>query len=127
TLGGGLGEVRAALVAGAAPAVAAAPRPADLLDAMDLLDEAIRVSAAAGTPAVAAGLTGVLARLGRFLDELGLRRVASAGEPLDGKLFRVVGEEAAGAGPGVRVVRAAVCAGPRVVREGEVILARRSE
>lgn len=99
-----------------------------LLDAMDALDEAARQA----TPEVAVGLKGVLARLERFVADVGLDRRSAAGGPPDGALFRVVGSEPADAQASVdgvvaRVVRAAVLRGDEVVREGEVTVWRRSQ
>jgi molecular chaperone GrpE (heat shock protein) len=99
---------------------------ADLLDAMDALDEAARLAAA--TPEVAAGLRAVLQRMDRFLGDAGVERRIPVGAPPDGRLFRVVGAEPDPALPdGVvaRVVRAAVLRGDEILREGEVIVTRR--
>jgi molecular chaperone GrpE (heat shock protein) len=98
-----------------------------LLDAVDALAAAIHH--ADGNPALAEGLTGVLARVERFLTQVGIERRAPAGEAPDGQLFRVVGAEPApGLPDGVvaRVVRAAVLRGDQVLREGEVIVTRRT-
>ena len=99
---------------------------AELLDAMDALDEAARLAVA--TPDVAAGLRAVLQRMDRFLAVAGVERRTPVGTPPDGRLFRVVGSEPAAALPeGVvaRVVRAAALRGEEILREGEVIVARR--
>jgi molecular chaperone GrpE (heat shock protein) len=99
----------------------------ELLDAVDVL--AAAVHHADGNPALAQGLEGVLAKIERFLAQLGIERRAPAGAPPDGRLFRVVGAEPSAALPeGVvaRVVRAAVLRGDQVLREGEVIVTRRT-
>jgi molecular chaperone GrpE (heat shock protein) len=100
----------------------------ELLDAPDALEEAARL-AEQESPAVASGLREVVARIERFLSGVGISRRAAAGGSSDGHLFRVVGAEpSAGLPDGVvaRVVRAAVVRGEEILREGEVIVARRS-
>lgn len=99
----------------------------DLLDAMDLLEEAIQTASSQGDPAMADGLRGVLIRLERFLAQAQLERLGLPGLPPDGKLFRVVGTEQMpelAEGVITRVVRAAVLRGDRVVREGAVLTNR---
>ena len=99
----------------------------ELLDAVDLLHEAAR-QAGAGSP-LSEGLAGVRARLERFLARQGIERLTAEGQSPDGRLFRVVGsqpEAALAEGVVARVVRAAVVRGGKVLREGEVIVARRS-
>ena len=125
-LEGGFADLRSAVTA-ARPAAAPA-RLDPLLDALDILDEARRALAAAGSAPVEQGLAGVTERLESFLAASGLSRHAVAGEPLDGKLFRVVGTvERADMPDGApaQVVRAAALAGGRVVREGEILINRR--
>lgn len=97
----------------------------DALDALDQLDEAIRVAERQGSSEMAAGLRGVAGRLERFLAQGGLARHAAAGGAPDGRLFRVVGAAAhPDLPPGAiaRVVRAAVTRGERLVREGEALV-----
>jgi hypothetical protein len=114
-------------------AVIPAPPPAlawgDLLDAMDLLQHAIEAIDPAHDD-VADGLARVLGRLDRFLAQGGFRRVGARGEPVDGKLFRVIGAEShPGLSPGTiaRVVRAAAVRDGQVVREGEVLTVRNTQ
>ncbi|WP_224244909.1 nucleotide exchange factor GrpE [Hyalangium gracile] len=95
----------------------------ELLDAMDLLDEAVRVADSALAP----GLAGVASRLERFLALRGLTRLVPLGHPPDGRVFRVVGTQPhsdLADGAVVRVVRAAVLRGEHLVREGEAITVR---
>jgi hypothetical protein len=99
----------------------------DLLDAMDLIEEAVQNASSQGDPAMADGLRGVLIRLERFLAQAQLERLGVPGTPPDGKLFRVVGTEHMpefAEGVITRVVRAAVLRGERVVREGAVLTNR---
>jgi len=114
---GGFADVRAHLASPRSDA--AVPRlPFDLLlDAADLLDEAVRISP---SPEYAAGLAGIRDRLERFLTEAGLQRMARIDGAPDPRRFRIVGREGDGSRP--RVVRAAVLEGERLVREGEIIL-----
>jgi len=125
---GGFAEMRSAV---AAPRPSAAPvaRLDVLLDALDVLDEARRAIAAAGSAQTERGLAGVSERLESFLADSGVSRRAEATEPLDGRLFRVVGTvELPDLPDGVpaQVVRAAALSSGRVVREGEVLINRRS-
>ncbi len=123
-LEGGMAELRDVLSSLKEVAEAAAePRWDDLLDALDLMDEAVRVSG----PVLGPGLERVASRFARFLEQSGLTRLAPVGHPPDGRLFRVVGTQANPRLPeGViaQVVRAAVLQGERVVREGEAITVR---
>jgi hypothetical protein len=126
-LEGGLAELRGSLFSrqGAAPgsAVEDEPRWEELLEALDLLDEATRVADSALAP----GLAGVAARLEGFLAHSGLTRLAPMGAPPDGRLFRVVGNQihpTLPEGAVARVVRAAVVRGEQLFREGEVITVR---
>jgi hypothetical protein len=99
----------------------------DLLDAMDLLEEAVQTTSTQGQGAMSDGLRGVLVRLERFLAQAQFERIGVPGAPPDGKLFRVVGTEHApqlAEGVITRVVRAAVLQGERVVREGAVLTNR---
>jgi len=101
---------------------------AALFDALDLLDRAVDSLDRVAAPELAAGLDGVQARLVRHIQAEGFTRIASRGGAPDGTLVRVVGTiESADAidGQVVGVVRAAIKHGDRVVREGEVITARR--
>jgi molecular chaperone GrpE (heat shock protein) len=126
-LEGGFAELRSALLsqkgAGTGAHAGAAPPWDELLDALDLLDEAVRLA----DPALAPGLMGVVARLGSFLSHAGLTRLVPLGQPPDGRLFRVVGTESHSSlaeGSIARVVRAAVLRGEHLLREGEAITVR---
>jgi molecular chaperone GrpE (heat shock protein) len=128
-LEGGLAELRSSLSSrkGTALGVSsvAEPRWNELLDALDLLDEAIRLV----DPASASGLAGVKTRLMSFLEDSGLTRLAPLGQPLDGRLFRAVGTEphpSLADGSVVRLVRAAVLREGHLLREGEAITVRNS-
>ncbi len=113
---------------GAHPPPRRAEQPAnesleDLLDALDALDEAVRLLDR-DRPEAATGLRGVARRIERFLAGRGVRRVAEPGEPIDGRLFRVVGTEPSSTVPrgrATRVVRAAATGAEGTLREGEVI------
>lgn len=99
----------------------------DLLDAMDVIEEAVQSASSQGDPAMADGLRGVLVRLERFLAQAQLERLGVPGMPPDGKLFRVVGTERMpelAEGVITRVLRAAVLRGDSVVREGAVLTNR---
>ena len=101
-----------------------------VLDALDLLHEAARMTRGGGNDALAEGLAGISARLTSFIEHAGLLRQGAAGDKPQGRLFRVVGTEAdAGRAPGVitRVIRAAVTRGDQIVREGEVLIAPTEE
>jgi molecular chaperone GrpE (heat shock protein) len=126
-LEGGLAELRNSLSSrkGTAPGVPveAEPRWNELLDALDLLEEAIRLA----DPASASGLAGVKSRLVSFLERSGLTRMAPLGQPPDGRFFRVVGTEPHPRfeeGAVVRIVRAAVLREGHLLREGEAITVR---
>ncbi len=123
----GFADLRSKLDAGAAGDTSAA-RCDDVLDALDALDEAARALDEGRAEGVARGLRSIAARLTRFLAQQSLVRIAELTAPIDGRLFRVVGSEQLAElpdGAPVRVVRAAVRRGDRVVREGEVIVNRR--
>lgn len=130
-LEGGFTELRSSLAAAAVTPRASEALPArwdDLLDALDLLEEAARSLDEAAQSAQSEGLRRVLSRLEGFLEQCALRRVSPVGSAPDGKVFRVVGTSHRPDLPeGVvaRVVRAAVLSGGRVVREGEVLTNRR--
>jgi molecular chaperone GrpE (heat shock protein) len=99
-----------------------AARYDELFDALDALDEA---RALAREPHLYDGLLRVRDKLLRFLERAGYSRVAEDSGVPDGRLMRVVGTEPRSElAPGTitRVVRAAIVAGGRVVREGEVIV-----
>jgi molecular chaperone GrpE (heat shock protein) len=124
---GGFMDLRAAIAA-AAPA-RTSMRWDDLLDAMDLLDEAVRLVGTTVGREAADGLQGIGSRLDRFLAQSGLARLGVPERLDDGRRFRVVGTEDLPDRPDgvvVRLVRAAVLDGERVVREGEVTINRRS-
>lgn len=94
----------------------------DLFDALDALDEAQQL---AREPHLAEGLARVRERLLKFCERAGYTRLVPLGEPLDPKVMRAVGTEAAeGVDKGriTRVVRAAIFAGAKLVREGEAIV-----
>ncbi|WP_158502048.1 nucleotide exchange factor GrpE [Vitiosangium sp. GDMCC 1.1324] len=126
-LEGGLAELRGSLssLRGATLGNSSGgePRWDELLDAMDLLEEASRVADAG----LASGLMGVVARLERFLAHSGLTRLAPIGHVPDGRLFRIVGTQphpSFAEGAIARVVRAAALRGDHRIREGEVIIVR---
>ena len=125
----GFAEARATALKPATSASPAAAKPVDdLLDALDLL-EAASLSALAlpGGKPLADGLHGVALRLGRQLTVEGLARLVPIGQPVDGRLFRVVGDaQVADLPEGViaHVVRAAVLRGDQCIREGEVLINR---
>ena len=122
---GGFSDLRSS--APASPGVA--PSFDEVLDAMDLLEEACRTLEGTGSVQAAQGLRGVVDRLQRFLVQAGLTRVATPSAVLDGRLFRVVGvveRQDLADGTPAQVVRAAALAGGRVIREGEVLINRRS-
>lgn len=125
-LEGGFADLRSAI--GSARPVADPPDLEGILDSLDILDEARRALAASGWTQSEQGLAGVAERLERFLGDLGVARRASATEPLDGKLFRVVGtvqRPDLPDGAPAQVVRAAAFLGDRLLREGEVLVNRR--
>ncbi|MEE9385553.1 MAG: nucleotide exchange factor GrpE [Nannocystaceae bacterium] len=109
----------------ASEATASPPKLEGVLDAMDSLDEAILGSP---SPDVRRGLQSVLHKLDSYVTTQGMERHADRGVPPDGKLFRIVGGEAASSGVAegcvLRVVRAAVTYGDSVLREGEVVVRR---
>jgi molecular chaperone GrpE (heat shock protein) len=124
-LEGGLADLQRAL-RDLKPARGAELRWDELLDALDLLDQA-----AASLPegAASAGLRSVSARLERFLQQGGMERHAPRGTAPDGRFFQVVGteeDEDLPEGAVTRVVRAAVTCGERVLREGQVLTNRRT-
>ncbi len=96
-----------------------------LLDALDGLAEAETVARELSAPLVA-GLRGIAERLATFASEAGLTRIDTAGAQPDGRFYRVVGTTERAdveAGAIVRVVRAAVLRGERLIREGECVIA----
>lgn len=98
----------------------------EVLDALDLLDEAVRSSSSEG---LRTGLQSISQRLSRFLARVDITRSSpSEGAPVDGSLFRVSGTQESEAVPDgtiIRVVRAAAVQHQKLIREGEVIVARR--
>ena len=95
-----------------------------LLDSLDGIAEAVRVASAVSDP-LAAGLRGIGERLAAFASRGGLTRLDATGVPPDGRYFRVVGTEECGdVTPGaiLKVVRAAVIRGDRLIREGECVI-----
>jgi molecular chaperone GrpE (heat shock protein) len=129
-LGGLAGELRSARAAAAPASPEDGLSPVkELADALDLLEEARRFAGEA-SPSLATGLGAVLERLERQLASAGVQRLAVPPTPLDGRLFRVVGEEAIpelGDGEVSRVLRAALLHGDLVLREGELLINRRRE
>jgi molecular chaperone GrpE (heat shock protein) len=104
-----------------------APRYDELFDSLDALDEA---RALAREPHLSDGLLRVHDKLLRFLERAGYSRMAEDSGVPDGRLMRVVGTEPrADRVPGTitRVVRAAIVAQGRVVREGEVIVSTEAQ
>jgi len=103
---------------------ASKPEWDEVLDAMDVLDRAIEQRSAVGDGEVAAGLSGVVRRLGRFVAAAGIERIASVHE-IDGALFRVIGttREANSSLQSIRVVRAAAKRHGQLLREGEILVA----
>ena len=127
-LEGGLAELRGSLssLRGATSGNSSGREPPwdELLDALDLLEEASRVAADA---ALASGLMGVAARIERFLTSSGITRLTSIGHIPDGRLFRIVGTQphpSFAEGAIARVVRAAALRGERLIREGEALIVR---
>ncbi len=123
----------------------------EILDAADALDEAARLARDGGQDALARGMDAVRERIDRFLERADVRRVMPLGQVPDPAMVRVVGV-VDGAGAAVasspaddsptaeadlgpdgdeprveRVVRAAVLEQGRLIREGEVLVARRAE
>lgn len=99
----------------------------DLLDAMDLLQEAIQSSGSNDPASMAEGLRSILDRLEHFSVQSALTRVLAPDTEPDGRFWRVVGVQEdpnIPDGAVVRVVRAAILSGERVIREGEVITNR---
>jgi molecular chaperone GrpE (heat shock protein) len=125
-------EIERRMGAPAEPAQRTEPPPRwdALWDAMDVLDLAIAgIAPDASGAELRTGLTGVATRLHGFLAEHGMSREVPRGIAPDGRVVRVVGtEDVADVAEGavIRVVRAPVIAGDRVLREGEVITCRRS-
>jgi molecular chaperone GrpE (heat shock protein) len=129
-LEGGFGEIRAGLAEMSSRASSAGSLNwNELLDSMDVLEEACRSVEERGEREVVSGLRGALERLDRFLSEQGgLSRVDQTNGTLDGKIFRIVAvDERLGPPDSVitRVVRAAVLRGDELIREGELIVNRR--
>ena len=124
-LEGGFADLRSQL---SAPKVADQPRPEELFDALDALDEAC-VNARALQPELAEGLE----RVARRVEEVTLKqawvRVRPHGQPPDGRLFKVVGAVQTpdlADGLVARVVRAAITSRDgATVRQGEVITSRK--
>ncbi len=120
-----LGEAlaRQATPASPADALQTARQHALLFDALDGLDQAIRL---ASEPHLAAGLERIAERITSFCAHAGFRRMPGQGAPPDARVMRVVGSEPdAAVAPGhvSRVVRAAILRGAELVREGEVVVA----
>lgn len=108
------------------------PDPVDwapLFDALDVLDVALDVASDADK-ALAHGLRLVADRLGAFIESRGFARIRPRSGAPDGRLFRVVGSEphpSVEAGSVARMVRAAIFAGSKLVREGEVLVSAGAE
>jgi molecular chaperone GrpE (heat shock protein) len=97
----------------------------EVLDALDTLDHAAASADVAAAPTLAEGLRSVASKLEAALLRVSIERVRTAGLPVSGKLFRVVGTDDRPdlpAGAVSRVVRAAAVSGGRVLREGEVFV-----
>lgn len=129
-LEGGFEELRQAARASAAR-TGVPPLPwEELWDAMDALDDAARLAGLGSLPGLEDGLRRTLARLDRFLAHVDMTRVSPVGAPApDGRLFRVVGTlelSELPEGAVVRVARAAIVRGDRALREGEVLINRRT-
>jgi len=100
-----------------------------LFDALDLLDRALDSIDRVAAPELGLGLDGVHGRLVRYLEAEGFTRIAARGLEPDGTRMRVVGTAEGGdmlEGRVIAVVRAAITQGERLVRQGEVITARRA-
>ncbi|HTP27817.1 MAG TPA: nucleotide exchange factor GrpE, partial [Anaeromyxobacteraceae bacterium] len=126
-LEGGFSDLRSEL--GTSGRGTAGPDLEEVLDALDILDEASRTLEDGGNAPAAEGLRGVADRLQRFLARAGLTRIAKPPSVLDGRIFRVVGvveRHDLADGTPAQVVRAAALAGDRLIREGEVLVNRRS-
>lgn len=98
-----------------------------IFDALDLLDRALESVDREAAPELARGLEGLHGRLARHLEVEGFARLAPRGGPVDGTALRVVGTVAGLDHPDghvVTVVRAGIRHGARLVREGEVIIAK---
>lgn len=121
-------ESLSAKPAPSAPPSPPEPRYDDLLDAMDALDHAVEgIGDDEAHASLVDGLEGVLARLERHLDHVGVTRVGARGEPPEPRLLKVVGtadDDEVDEGAVVRVVRAGARKGERVLRVGEVITRR---
>lgn len=101
----------------------------DVLDALDTLDHVAASADATATPALGDGLRSVTRKLEAALSRASIERVCTAGLPVSGKLFRVVGIDDRPdmpAGAVTRVVRAAAVSAGSVLREGEVFVNKRS-
>jgi GrpE len=126
----GLADVRARIVLTTPPPKEpAAVRWDDLLDALDALDRAAESAGAVSSEGMRDGLRAIVARLELIVQQAGITRVSGTGNVPDGRMFRVVGTEAHADrddGTVVRVVRSAARSGSRVVREGEVVVNKRS-
>lgn len=107
----------------------AASGPADLdwtplLDALDSLAEA-EALATRCSDQLDSGLRAISGKLAAFAGQAALVRLGASGVPPDGRYFRVVGtQERLDVPPGqiVRIVRAAVVQGDRLVREGQCVV-----
>jgi len=117
-------EALAVLAAERSDAAASKPKWDEVLDAMDVLERAIEQRSAVGDGEVAAGLVGVVRRLGRFVAAAGIERIANV-DQIDGALFRVIGttREADSEHQPIRVVRAAARQNGQLLREGEILVA----
>lgn len=124
----GFTDLRSTVASSTSPGRSASPVWDDLLDALDLLEQATSSLEAGESDGVAEGLRGVSARLSRMLEQTSLRRLGAVGTPPDGRLFRVVGTQSHRDLPDgtiASVLRAAVVRGDEIVREGEVLVSQR--
>jgi len=102
--------------------------PTPVLDAIDRLDDACRMLSSHDR-GVTDGLRTIGARLEGFLGSMGVERRTDVGTAPDPRLYRVVGTEATSEAPDgitTRVVRSAALRGRDVLREGEVLVSRRT-
>jgi hypothetical protein len=146
-LEGGFSDLRAVVQRSTPPPAPASIDWDELLDAADALDEAERTAIVDGNSAMAAGLSAVGLRIGRFLAQLDVRREKRVGADPDPAFVRVIGTVdpaevqvelgtpgqahvqvpvQVGEGQVARVVRATVIERGRVLREGEVLISRRA-
>ncbi|KIG16181.1 hypothetical protein DB30_04899 [Enhygromyxa salina] len=101
----------------------------EIFDALDRLDDARR-TLGAEQAAVADGLAAIGLRLERFIAAQGLQRHADTGVVPQGQRFRVVGTQYnpdLADGIVTQIVRSAATRGDTLIREGEVIVNKRTQ